>query len=215
MKKCKRCGRKSFLFHLPLNKDGLCEYCARIIGREQEEADIERRKKEQAEKERLEKEAAERERAYMAWEARQRAEKVRIGSLSCQKIAQLLVEDAKYETGFGDRLEEYNRRKKEKQEKEQAKFDRVLALHKEAYDLEKQGKLEEAITLYLKNLKEHPDGTVYYERPCIALEKLGRYDEAINICNMALQRIRSGKMHANSDSFFKRIERLEKKRSKE
>ena len=196
MKKCKRCGRKSFLFHLPLNKDGLCEYCARIIEREQEEADIERRKKEQAEKERLEKEAAE-------------------SSLSCQKIAQLLVEDAKYETGFGDRLEEYNRRQKEKQKKEQAKFDRVLALHKEAYDLEKQGKLEEAITLYLKNLKEHPDGTVYYERPCIALEKLGRYDEAINICNMALQRIRSGKMHANSDSFFKRIERLEKKRSKE
>ena len=151
----------------------------------------------------------------MVWEARQRAEKARIGSLGYQKIAQLLVEDAKYETGFGDRLEEYNRRQKEKREKELAKFDRVLALHKEAHDLEKQGKLEEAITLYLENLKEHPDGTVYYERPCIVLEKLGRYDEAINICNMALQRIRSGKMHANSDSFFKRIERVEKKRSKE
>lgn len=137
--------------------------------------------------------------------------KPRIGSMSIETIAEKLVEDEKYNTSFAKELEEYNKRRENRERKKHEKFDKIWKLHEKAHSMEREGDLEGALEIYLKNLKNHPDGTVYFDRPCIVLEKLGRYEEAIELCNQALERIDKKKMNCDSDSYYKRRDRLRKK----
>ena len=64
----------------------------------------------------------------------------------------------------------------------------------------------------MENLKFNPEGMDYYVRPCIVLEKLGRYDDAIDICQQGLIQIKSGKFNGDVSALNKRIERLKKKK---
>ena len=137
-----------------------------------------------------------------------------ISHMSCDKLAENLANDIKYNTGFTDELDKYNAQQEEKSRKERKEFDQIYEKYETAHDLEKRGKFEEALSLYLEIVKKNPDGTAYFDRPCIVLEKVGRYDEAIALCNQALERISSGKMSADPESYRKRISRLEKKKSK-
>ncbi len=143
-----------------------------------------------------------------------RSRRPRISNMSYDQLAKNLTNDIKYNTGFIDELDKYNTRQEEKKCKEQKKYDQIYKKYDTAHGLEKEGKFEEALSLYLEIVKKNPDGTAYFDRPCIVLEKLGRYDEAIALCNQALERISSGKMSADPESYHKRISRLEKKKSK-
>ena len=45
------------------------------------------------------------------------------------------------------------------------------------------------------------------------LEKIGRYDEAVEICLQALKNVK--KMNADPNQYYKRIDRLKRKNSQE
>jgi len=88
-------------------------------------------------------------------------------------------------------------------------------IYEKAQTLEKQGKPEEALFLYLKILKEYiPYGTAYYERPAIILERIGQFKEAIAICDRAIKIMNTILFRGDPESFKKRKIRLEKKISK-
>lgn len=108
----------------------------------------------------------------------------------------------------------------EKSEKQTSKMmaernDSVKLFHK-AHKLEKEGKLDRALSIYMKNLKLYGPkfhNSNHYKRPAIVLEKLGRYDEALNLCSEALGlSIEHSKTKADFDKEFKpRRNRLMKK----
>lgn len=101
--------------------------------------------------------------------------------------------------------------------KEKAVFYEYYSLFTTARNLEKQKLYEEAVNIYLDILKNYNPvglGPAYYERPCILLEKLKRYDEAIEICNLAISRIDKYNFHFPKDDFEKRLDRLIKKKNK-
>lgn len=86
------------------------------------------------------------------------------------------------------------------------------ARYEQAREIERQGDLERALTIYLDIIKYcSPEGTVYYERPAIILEKLGKYKEAIRVCERAIKKINNVTFHADPQEFQKRIDRLNKK----
>jgi len=100
-------------------------------------------------------------------------------------------------------------RKKERWEIESQVY---IPLIQEALALEKQGKKEQALAIYLRILAVfEPRGTAYYERPAIILEKAGLIDEAIEICRKALN---NPYLHRSRSDFEKRLQRLEKKLAK-
>lgn len=67
-------------------------------------------------------------------------------------------------------------------------FDKSIKLYNKALRLEKAGKIDKAIKIYLKNIRKYrTPGIAHFERPAILLEKEGRYKEAIKVCNMALK----------------------------
>ncbi len=67
-------------------------------------------------------------------------------------------------------------------------FDKSIKLYNQAVRLEKEGKIDEAIEIYLENVKRYKTpGIAHFERPAILLEKQGRYKEAIKVCDMALK----------------------------
>ncbi len=87
-------------------------------------------------------------------------------------------------------------------------------MYEEARSLERQGKLMDALSIYLRILSEYtPRGTVYYERPAILLERMGQFDRAIAICNRAIKVIRAGLFHADAEAFEKRKMRLQQKKN--
>ena len=99
--------------------------------------------------------------------------------------------------------------------KEKAIFQQYFAMYEEARKLEKQSKPDEALKIYLNILDKYtPDGSAYYERPRIILERQGRYDEAINICQCAIDAINNGNLNGEVDEFEHSINRLLKKKSK-
>ena len=94
-------------------------------------------------------------------------------------------------------------------------FDEYYGRFQKAREAERAGRYEEALTAYLEILDEYePAGTVYYERPAILLEQLGRFDEAIEVCNRAIRAIEREQMHANPDEFQRRIDRLREKQAR-
>lgn len=136
-----------------------------------------------------------------------------IKNMSYAQIAERLREDMLYNTGFTEALDEYDKRQEAKKEKELQLFEEIEERHQQAYACEKSGDYEKALTLYTENLKLNPTGTVYYDRPCIMLEKIGRYDEAVEICLQALKNVK--KMNADPNQYYKRIDRLKRKNSQE
>lgn len=81
-----------------------------------------------------------------------------------------------------------------------------------ALSLEKTGGVEEALKIYLDIIEQYnARGTAYYERPAIILEKMGRLEQAISVCEKALG---NPYLQASQDSFEKRLNRLQKKRNK-
>ena len=94
-------------------------------------------------------------------------------------------------------------------------FKRYSSLYEKAINLEKINDIDGALDIYFDILNKYiPEGSSYYERPCILLEKLKRYDEAIEICNLAITRIESYNFHFSVDDFKKRLDRLIKKKNK-
>lgn len=94
-------------------------------------------------------------------------------------------------------------------------FQEYSSLYEKARDLEKKNDIEGALAIYLNILYRYiPEGSSYYERPCILLEKLKRYDEAIEICNLAITRVEKYNFHFSKEDFVKRLDRLIKKKNK-
>ena len=100
--------------------------------------------------------------------------------------------------------------------KEERDFDKYYKSYEKARDLEKFKKEDEALKIYLSILcKYNPQGTAYYERPAIILERQKRYSEAIKICNMAIRAINSKTFNATTDEFEHRLNRLNSKTEKQ
>ena len=78
-----------------------------------------------------------------------------------------------------------------------------------ARNLERQARPKEALNIYRAILLAFvPRGTLYYERPAILLEHMGRYDEAIVICDRAIKVIEARLFHADAEPFKNRKARL-------
>lgn len=94
-------------------------------------------------------------------------------------------------------------------------FKKYSSLYEKARNLEKINNIDGALSIYFNVLNKYiPEGSAYYERPCIILEKLKRYDEAIEICNLTITRVEHYKFNFSADDFKKRLERLIKKKNK-
>lgn len=88
-------------------------------------------------------------------------------------------------------------------------------IYEEARILEKNGQIEKALPLYIEILNNYtPCGTSYYERPAIILERLNRFEEAIAICDKAINAINNNFFNGDKSAFEKRKERLYKKLNK-
>ena len=86
-----------------------------------------------------------------------------------------------------------------------------------ARELERQSRPSEALTVYQAILTAFaPEGTAYFERPAILLERLDELDEAIQVCDRAIEQIEDHAFHADAEPFRKRKARLlAKKRRRE
>ncbi|CEM60472.1 hypothetical protein DWQ65_07425 [Treponema phagedenis] len=73
--------------------------------------------------------------------------------------------------------------------------------------------ITEAIILYIKLLgKTTPCGSTYWERPCILLERIKMYDEAILICQRAVKVTMLPKVRIGD--FSARLKRLIERRNR-
>lgn len=95
-------------------------------------------------------------------------------------------------------------------------FEIYYSMYVQAKALEKTDP-DAALAVYDQILSKFtPRGTLYYERPCILLERKKTkesYQKAIKICERAIRVIEATKFNANADEFVKRKERLQKKLS--
>lgn len=74
---------------------------------------------------------------------------------------------------------------------------------------------DKALEIYLEIHEKHlPNIAMIYERPATILEKHKRYQEAIDLCEKAIQMIDDDKLTASKDKFETRIERLNEKLNK-
>lgn len=94
-------------------------------------------------------------------------------------------------------------------------FEKILSQFQKARTLEKENKPNQALAIYLSLIPHRPEGTDYYTRPCIILEKQKRYKEAIEICTIAIQEIEAKHFNADTQDFYHRRERLTKKLEKQ
>ena len=94
-------------------------------------------------------------------------------------------------------------------------FEYYFNKYNKARELERNGRLDKALSIYLSILPLQPGGTLYYERPCILLEKMHRYEDALYVCELAIERIQKKAFNADLEPFEKRKARLEKKIIKE
>lgn len=113
-----------------------------------------------------------------------------------------------YQTGYPKGLP-FAERKPDQWELDHKKY---YPIYEQARVLEKNGQPEEALRLYMEIMHNYtPYGTAYYERPTIILERLGRFEEAIIICDRAIRAINNNLFHGDIEPFEKRKKRLEKK----
>lgn len=92
---------------------------------------------------------------------------------------------------------------------------KIYTLYNLGYSLEKRNSLELALEKYNEILNNYiPAGSVYYERPAILLEKLKHYEEAIKVCDLAIQNQQENGLHFSKEDFEYRKNRLLKKLNK-
>jgi hypothetical protein len=78
-----------------------------------------------------------------------------------------------------------------------------------ARELERQSRPFEALTIYRAILIAFaPEGMAYFERPAILLERFGELDEAIEVCDHAIEQIEARAFHGDAEPFKKRKARL-------
>ena len=101
--------------------------------------------------------------------------------------------------------------------KKEKEFEDYTDLFFEARDIEKEHP-DEALEKYMDILTRFkPDGTSYYERPAILLERNKRYEEAIKVCQLALKNLKANNpstYKGTKQEFEKRIERCKVKIAK-
>ncbi len=92
---------------------------------------------------------------------------------------------------------------------DQQQFQQMHKLHEKAKRLEKFGKDGDALEIYLQIHQDYfPNTSDLYDRPIVILEKKKRYEEAIDICKLAIERIEADKVSGSSTSFHKKLEQL-------
>ncbi len=92
---------------------------------------------------------------------------------------------------------------------ESEQFALYFPMYETARMWERAGNVEGALALYKEILKRFsPTGMLYYERPAILLERLGRYPEAIAICERAIRSIEAKRWHGDVAAFQRRLKRL-------
>lgn len=100
--------------------------------------------------------------------------------------------------------------------KEDKDFEKYSKSYEKARNLEKLGKENEALNIYLNILAKYsPIGTAYYERPAIILEREKKYILAANICKKAIKAINNPHFHATPEEFIHRLNRLNDKIAKQ
>lgn len=101
--------------------------------------------------------------------------------------------------------------------KNEKEFEDYTDLFFEARGIEKEHP-DEALEKYMDILSRFkPDGTLYYERPAILLERNKRYEEAIEVCKLALKNLKANNpstYEGTKQEFTKRIERCKVKIAK-
>ena len=123
--------------------------------------------------------------------------------------------------GKGDlkRISICNKLREKKEKRTDKNFYRIFNPYQKARELERKGKIDDALKIYLKLLIECPPGTEYYTRPCIILEKKHEYLQAIEICDLAIKSIREERYQADESEFTHRknrlLSKLEKQKGKE
>lgn len=113
------------------------------------------------------------------------------------------------------KVNSYMKAQDAKSQREKKNFDKVFNSYQKARELEKSGKTDDALEIYLKILENCPSGTDYYIRPCIILEKKQQYAQAVELCDLAIKNIRIGRFNADENEFLHRKNRLLKKMQKE
>jgi hypothetical protein len=99
---------------------------------------------------------------------------------------------------------------------EDENFSIYFNLYEKARNLEKLKKEDEALKIYLSILAKYaPQGTSYYERPAIILERQKHYKEAVKICTMAIKAINNKNFNADVNEFEHRLNRLNNKIAKQ
>ncbi|APQ98055.1 hypothetical protein [Clostridium botulinum] len=92
---------------------------------------------------------------------------------------------------------------------------KIYALYESACSLEKGNLSELALEKYFEILTNYiPEGSIYYERPAILLEKLKRYDESIKVCDLAIKNQQENSLHFPKKDFEYRKNRLVRKLNK-
>lgn len=109
------------------------------------------------------------------------------------------------------KVNSYMKAQDAKSQREEKNFNKVFHKYQKARELEKSGKVDNALEIYIKILENCPPGTDYYIRPCIILEKKHLYAQAIQICDLAIKNIRIGRFNADENEFLHRKDRLLKK----
>lgn len=110
-----------------------------------------------------------------------------------------------------NKLEEYKVQEKLKRQT----FEEYSSKFINAKTLEKAGEIEKALSIYMDVINNYsPEGSLYYERPAIMLEKIGDYKRALSITMLGKQNLITRSLTETGidiNYFDKRIFRLEDK----
>lgn len=89
-------------------------------------------------------------------------------------------------------------------------------LYKRAKKLEEMGNTDRALDLYLElHEKYDPNTSDAYERPAILLERKKRYEEALALCEAAIEEINNDRVSGTVDKFNRRKESILEKLKEE
>jgi len=95
-------------------------------------------------------------------------------------------------------------------------MNQMFQLNEKAKAMDRLGNEDKALEIYLEILeKYHPHLLANFERPAIILEKKKRYEEAIEICEKAIQLIEEEKISGDKERCLDRLRRLKSKLSPE
>lgn len=94
-------------------------------------------------------------------------------------------------------------KKQEEWEKLEEKWENEYQINKKAYKLQKEGRINEAIRLYEQNVTTLTDLPCTYEELYHIYKQRKDYDNAIRVCDIAIQAIGNKKQRANAEYFQK------------